>query len=680
MRPIPAPPSLDSRTTRLIQIGALCTCLALSFPQGALAFKLKWKPIDRGLLEETKAQVDSSADAEALFYEIHIQDTIQGDMLRLEFECYERIKIYNERGQAACTQVEIPYAKGTSVEDIAARTIRKDGTIAELKGSSVFDKTLLKGRGFKARAKSFALPAVEGGCVVEYQWTEVRHSSSVGASVYPAQLAIPIRDLTIFLKPVADPDWPYEMRLRGLNLTFPLPKTLTDGSVMAQIHGIRAIGNEPHMPPADQVRGWLVVDYIERNEPDIQEFWMRLARDNAKTFGRIPTPSKEIRRVADSLTTGVAEFEPRIQRLYDFCRSRIKNVYDDANGFTDEFQKQLTERNLTPETTLRERIGTPYGIEMLFASLASAAGFKARIALVTDRSETFFDPSARLPGSLNNFMVAVHVVASWRFYDPAVPYVNCGMLPWWEEGEDALILDEDHPEFVTTSLSSPDASLERRTARMRLDENGNLEGDIRIEETGHLAHQRKEDLDEKSPEAREDLLRKEIRAQWATAKISDVSIGGIADPFAPPSVSYHVMIPQYAQRVGRRLLLRPGLFQVGQHAPFPSSNRRYSIYFHYPSSEDDSVLLELPTGYTVESDPVPSPLSSGRMISHRIQMSLSSDSSKMLFRRWFRFGDDATLLVPASEYEELKRYFDTMQANDSYSVTLTPSGAESSQR
>lgn len=680
MRPFPVQGFPQSGWLRCLGIAALCIFLATSLPRSVSAYKLKWRPIDQAVLAETRALVDSTADAEALFYEIHLHDTIEGDKVRQEFQGYERIKVYNERGQASWTQVELPYSSGTSVEDIAARTIRKDGTMVELKGNAVFDKTVVRGRGFKEKAKAFALPAVEPGCVVEYQWTEVRHTASVGRSVYPVQQTIPIREFSIFLTPISNPDWPYRMRLRGLHMTFPPPEPQPDGSSVSRMERVLAVDTEPDMPPLDEVRGWLVVDYAEPGDLKGQAFWMRLAREGGKAFGHVRKPSQETQRIADSLTTSVVDFDRRVQKLYEFCQSQVKDIDDDASGFTDEARERFEEKEETPERTLRERIASERGVEMLFAALASAAGFKTRIALLADRSEMFFDPEAMLPSTLSQYAVAVHIVAGWRFYDPAIAYVPCGMLPWWEEGEDALILDEDHPEFVTTPLSGPDSSVEHRVAQAHLDANGDLEADVRIVDTGHFGYQRKEDLDAKSLQAREDAVREEAHSRWGTAKISQIRLDGITDPFAPPMISYHLAIPQYAQRVGRRLLLQPGLFQEGERPYFPASTRRYPIYFHYPSSADDSVLIELPPGFAIDSGPVPSPLSSGRMFSHRIDVAISSSATSILFRRFLRFGDDGTLLIPASEYGKVKGYFDTMQQRDGYTITLTPVGEESSQR
>ena len=80
-----------------------------------------------------------------------------------------RIKILNERG-AEYGNVEIPYFKGLyRVEDIKARTVQPDGASMAFDGP-IYEKTIVKARKLKGFAKTFSLPAVEEGSIVEYRY------------------------------------------------------------------------------------------------------------------------------------------------------------------------------------------------------------------------------------------------------------------------------------------------------------------------------------------------------------------------------------------------------------------------------------------------------------------------------------------------------------------------------
>jgi len=53
---------------------------------------------------------------------------------------------------------------------LKARTIRPDGTIANFEGKA-FDKTIVKAKGVKYLAKTFSMPDVQVGSIIEYHYT-----------------------------------------------------------------------------------------------------------------------------------------------------------------------------------------------------------------------------------------------------------------------------------------------------------------------------------------------------------------------------------------------------------------------------------------------------------------------------------------------------------------------------
>jgi len=83
---------------------------------------------------------------------------------------YVRIKILTEEGRKYAN-VEIPFLKGSqNIVNVRARTIRPDGSIADF-GGQVFEKYLMKGKGIKYLAKTFTLPDVQVGSIIEYSYT-----------------------------------------------------------------------------------------------------------------------------------------------------------------------------------------------------------------------------------------------------------------------------------------------------------------------------------------------------------------------------------------------------------------------------------------------------------------------------------------------------------------------------
>jgi hypothetical protein len=321
-------------------------------------------------------------------------------------------------------------------------------------------------------------------------------------------------------------------------------------------------------------------------------------------------------------------------------------------------------------------MGTGEDIDLLFGALASAAGFDARVAHLADRSDIFFSPN-EFDFLLNlyfmrSYNIAVRVENGWRFFDPASQYVPLGMLRWQEEGGKALIVGPIVSSVEKTPLSPPEKSVKKRTAKLRLSEDGTLEGDVRMEYTGHFAVEKKEENDNESVEQREKNLRDMIKEQMSTAELSGIRIENVVDPVKPFVYSFHVRVPGYAQRTGKRLFLQPAFFEKGIAAMFSASTRKHGIYFHYSWSEDDAVTLDLPAGFALENAETPQSFGARDVADYKVKISVVGKAEALEYRRTFRFDG---LLFPVSSYAGLKLMFDAVYLSDNHTITLKQNAA-----
>ena len=117
----------------------------------------------------TSEPLAPGAPAIILYRQVDRDDNIHTS--RIE-DNYFRIKILTEEGRKYA-DVEIPFLKGNEdVVNVKARTIRPDGSIVNFDGK-VFEKELVKGREgeMKYLAKTFTLPDVQVGSIIEYFYT-----------------------------------------------------------------------------------------------------------------------------------------------------------------------------------------------------------------------------------------------------------------------------------------------------------------------------------------------------------------------------------------------------------------------------------------------------------------------------------------------------------------------------
>ena len=181
--------------------------LALSgFPALAQsgAIDTAWLPITDAERNMITPVVDKDAGVEALFWRVHVRDELKGGGdLQRSFYHYVRLRIFDEKGKEQAATIDLPFGDKTSIQNVAGRTIKADGTELELKKDSVYERDLVRAGRLRIKVKSFAMPGVEPGAIVEYRWREV---DSDPQSLYirtQFQREFPVQKVTYFFAPLS---------------------------------------------------------------------------------------------------------------------------------------------------------------------------------------------------------------------------------------------------------------------------------------------------------------------------------------------------------------------------------------------------------------------------------------------------------------------------------------------
>ena len=647
-------------------LSLLCVAFCLVTFNAATALPVgdDWRPLDPAELALKTSTVEKDADAEALFWEVRLDDS---QLEEFSLKNYIRIKVFTERGKESQSRVDLPFLGSTRIKDIAARVIKPDGSILELKKDDVFEKTIVNANGLKLKAKSFALPGIEPGAIVEYRWREVIPGGSANNLRIQFQRDIPVGNVTYFLKPFQG------MRYLPFNLGETKFVKDKDGFFKFTVTNLPAFREEPRTPPENQLRSWVFLYFSDDTKLSPDNYWKNFGKaafDGMKDSMKV---DGEVKSAIGTIIGDASNAEEKLRRIYDFCRTKIKNVSDDAAGLTDDEKKKLKD-NKSPGDTLKRGQGTGSDIDHLFAALAKAAGFEAYFALSGNRDDLFFSKNLSNEYFLRSSFVAVKVGEKWEFFSPAEMYTEFGMLGWPEEAQDALVLDPKEPFWVRTPMAGPERSLEKRTGKFRLLDDGTIEGDVRIEYTGHLGFEKKEYNDDDSPAQREETLRSIVKKRMSTAELSEIKIENVTDPLKPFTYSYHLRVPGYAQRTGKRLFLQPEVFEHGRGSLFPSANRKYDVYFNYPWSEQDHITIELPPGFTLDNPDAPAfikPEMTQRICAQEIKM--GTDGHVLIYDRSFFFGGGGSILFPVSTYASMKQLFDVVSQGNEHTITLKQS-------
>lgn len=660
--------------------------LCIVFVYALNAFALDWDPIPDSQLSLQEPRLDPDADAELLFRKVWIKK-----LDSLELEQYCRIKIYTLKGVEEQTTIDLnPSQISMKIINLYARTIKSDGRIIELEKKDIFERTLIRANRSKIKMKSFSMPKVEPGDIIEYKFKIIDSQPRPFFRIYLQQL-IPTWVVNVFFNP--------SFTFQTFNVPNHEPESASDHLVGLAYEGIPAFKEDNYMPPENQVQSWIYFTdqttlgtFILSSDDFLiarairemsnanrgvtlsvdDRYWKNLGLKLYDYFNNRTNQIKADRTVkkkAKDLISELTDPKAKIQRILDFCLSEIKNISNDPFAIAAEKRVQFKE-NKKPSDTLKQQMGTGEDINYLFVALLNAIDIEARLALSSGRDDIFFNKKFRDPTFLDHTFAAVRLKDTWNFFDPATPYLEDGMLSWPEEDVYALVIDDKNPEFVTTPLSTAERNRTIRKAIFKLSADGTLEGTIEETLLGQPGFSRRTVYNHLTDTERQDDFEAIVQERLSNAEITDLRFGNVTDAKKPFVANYRITIPGYAESSGKRLFLQPAFFQRNVAPYFVSNERTHDIYFPYPWSEYDEVLIEIPKGFELENAEKPLSFPIPQIGEYKVTIGVTTDQRRLIYKRDFHFGDNGNILLPAQSYANVKKVFDLVHEMDNHVITL----------
>lgn len=643
---------------------------------------LDWKPIPPEQLSLKTPKLDPNADAESIFWEAYVRDDPAGNgYLNHIVENYMRIKLYNNRAVEKYGNIEIPYysAQKMTVSQIRGRTIRPDGTIVEVPGSAVSDATLSKSGKSKTQAKSFAMPALEPGAIIEYQWTEVFSEFVPRYVPLIMQREIPMWLVTYKVRPVREFGFSEQMRAYPFNCNpspwEPVQKDLSHpGFVETHVNDVPAWIDEPSMPAQDDVRAWMLLYYTPTSKDKAADYWPSLGKQINSEFRKTVKVNGEIKKLAQELTASAEAPLSKADLLHEYCVKNIKNVSYNAEGVTSEerseFFKNLKETH-TVTDTLRLKKGTPEHILSLFFSLAEALGLNPIYVRGGSANGAVFRANFLDPFLLRNRFVAISSSGQdYRYYNPGIPYLPPGMLDWDEQAQPALVADPKSPKLVMLPATKAEQSSTKRKADLTLSEDGTVRGTVTQAYFGHFGVREKMNLGEMSEGSREEDYKKRLESRYAGAKINNLKLQNANAVSGPLLVSYEIELPNFAQRTGKRLFLPAGFFQLGDKPLFSAPNRKLPIVFRHAYTEEDEVNIRFPETFTLDNAEMPGEIRIADVGDYSFTAKIANAEPLLMMKRKFVWGKNGVLFYDASAYPAMKSAWDKLHNANMATLTL----------
>ena len=655
----------------------ICFVFILVSASPTLGQDKDWRPVTPDELSSKKPLVEPDADAEAIFWEVRIDDSGNDD---LAMKHYVRVKIYTERGREKYSKFDVPFTKGLKIKDLAARITRPDGSTVEIRKEDIFEREIIKASGVKVKAKSFAVPNIEPGVIIEYRYKEVYSDTHAFGMRISFQRDIPVQKLSYYYK-----GW---SKLEPVSESYNFNDTKwakdKDGYWLASRTDVPAFKPEPFMPPDDNVQPWMLLNNgfsrsllfggtaitftVTGVDKNFQSYWNLVGRGKSAGLAFMFKEDKDIQATAATVTAGATTPEEKLKKLYAFCQTQIANTTFDPS-MTDEQRAKLPKVEQLSDVLKRKSAWSGF-IDYLFGAMARASGFETRIAYTGDRSKMLVTPEDTNERLFHPAAVAVKVDNEWKYFKPGYPFLPYGVIPWTEE-EWAFLVGEKKAEWKKNPLTPYEKSVTKRNGKFTLLEDGTLEGTVEFQLNGqHALLYRWNNYDETKAKMEEDLI-DGVKQRISTAEVTDASIENLSDNSKPLIKKYKVRVPNYAQKTGKRLFLQPGFFEYGANPVFSSSTRKNDLFFQFPWSEDDRVEIAFPQNYELDNADAPRTVADKAKIGMLdIKMGISKTNGALIYIRHFHFGGGDNVLFGANSYQPLKGLFDAFNTADSHTITL----------
>jgi Domain of Unknown Function with PDB structure (DUF3857) len=631
------------------------------------AFADDWLPISSEDLALKDNPKQPGADAMILYRQV-VVDASKASVSGDSEEEYVRIKVFTQEGTKQ-GHVEVEFQKQyATVTLVTGRTIHPDGTIEKFDGQ-VFETTVEKITGSKILAKTFTLPDVQPGCIIEYKYAIQGQPEHVLDWGWNVSRPIYTREARFTYVPYAG----YGTDLRPIIRRNMLPadaapQPQANGSYLMIMHDIPGIVEEPLMPPARPMEAWVKFEYQDQNAPSAtdspEKYWNHYGKKWDDELEKFIDKKKALdQELAKVVLPGDAP-EVKLRKIYVRVQ-QIRNL--DVEDY--KMAKENKDENLKPNANVEDVLDRGYAhstqINYLFVGLARAAGFEGTEVYIAPRNTELFVPAGNNVGQLTDEIVWVHAGSQDYYVDPAAHYYPFGLLPWYETGTSGIRVDKRGATIVNTPNPLSTEATIVRTADLEIKQDGEILGTVQVEFTGQRAALLRSEKTKEDDTGRTKYFEEVIESWLPVGSVFRISkISNWENNDQPIEVEGALTISSFTTSASQRMLMPIEVFQMTQMREFSAEKRVNVVYFHYPYEEIDDVKVRFPAGYKVEGLPPARNVNLGAV---SCEITATEQGSGVEIKRHLT---QRNLIFTRDEYPVLRRFFGTVKANDNAPMVL----------
>src|SRR5437016_2235411 len=525
------------------------------------------------------------------------------------------------------------------------------------------------------KAKLIDIPAPDPGNIIGYEY-ELEEQPLVLQEGWSFQRHIPVRESHYQLQ--LPSGWEY--KANWLNYAEVKPTPIGPNAWRWTVSDVKEIREEDQMPPLPGVAGEMIVSLFPPGGTSTKVFsdWREMGTwYKGLIAGRLDA-SAEIKQKVAALTASSPRTLDKMRVLANFVQHDIRYVaielgigglqpHSAADVFTHHYG-DCKDKVALMSSMLRE-----IGVDSYYVVINSERG---SVASETPANVEAFD-HAILAIKLSDDVKDPSLVATLQhtklgrilFFDPTNELTSFGQIGGYLQANYGLLVSPDGGELIQLPMQLAATNGVRRTAKLSLSVNGNLQGDVQEVRLGDRAASQRWALRTVSKDA--DRIRPVenlLAGSLSNYVITKAIVENLTQTDQPFGFKYSFEARNYAKNAGDLLLVRPRVLGVKSSAILETKEpRQFPIEFEGPVQDTDTFEITLPAGYEVDDLPPPVDADFSFASYH------SKTEAKGNVIAYTRIFEVKELSVPASKADELKKFYRIIASDERNTAVLKTS-------
>ncbi|HET6840603.1 MAG TPA: DUF3857 domain-containing protein [Candidatus Angelobacter sp.] len=520
------------------------------------------------------------------------------------------VRVLRPEGRNSAAIYGLPYSRNSRVNYLRGWSITSKGQEYETKPGDVFEQSISTYEVYSdAKVKALRVPGADVGTIVGFEY-EQQERPYVFQDRWIFQEQEPVEQSRYELR--LSPGW----RVKSDWTNYKEEKAQeANGALIWQLANIPRIEAEPHRPPSMGLAGQVVFTFLSDKMKDKSyKSWSDFGSWYTQLSSGVRDASPALQEKVRALAPANLPLLQRIKALADFAQHDVRYVAIEigVGGYRPHAAGDIFEH----------RYGDCKDKATVLSSMLAQIGVKSYYVVVNATRGVVVKNSAPGLGGFNHMVLAIALpnasypnampamydhskLGHLLIFDPTNDFVPLGQIPYYEQDNYGMLVDEEGGELIHLPLSNPESNGVVRNARLKLLPDGTLEGEIEEIRTGFEAMTARMALQNETEQNRRKIVEKLVSRSMGNFQIDNFELVHAGEIDKDLIIRYRVKAEHYAKNAGAMLLVRPRV--VGEMAGAWDANkpRHYAYDFPAPFVNTDKVEIAVPEGFQVYELPEP---------------------------------------------------------------------------